>query len=289
LECILNLVDPHFDQGHTDKYRLSILLRPDGFSFSVLDTRLRTFMALTDCSVVDSPNGAPPKNELLCDAFRMQFEAFPLLRMRYKKVDLVYASSRTSLVPEVLFRPENVSAYFRFNHSPDVTEIIKDEQVSGTDIRVLYALPSCLEKLTAGWFPGAVTGCSASTLISSLLRDNAHIPDRQVFVNLWEDYLDIAVIQGRQLVFYNTFRKKAAEDMVYYVVFVLEQLGFIPSEEKVTLMGAIDKDSDGYNLLNKYIDRLYFAGIGPEMGFSPAFAGVLVHKYYTLFNLPLCE
>ena len=122
-----------------------------------------------------------------------------------------------------------------------------------------------------------------------MLKENAHILARQVFLNVWSSYFDIVVIQGRKLIYYNTFRKQAAEDLIYFVIYVLEQMGFVPSEEEVTLMGEILTDSDEYKLLNQYIDRLHFANLHPMAEFSPVFAEVLVHRYYTLFNLPFCE
>jgi hypothetical protein len=138
-------------------------------------------------------------------------------------------------------------------------------------------------------FPGIKIGSSASVLIQGLLKANAHILARQVFVNIWGSFFDIIVIQGRKLLYYNSFKKQAVEDIVYFVLFVLEQLGFIPTEEVVTFMGDITTESEDYKLLYQFIDRLNFTNLFPFADFSPVFTEVLVHKYYTLFNLPFCE
>ena len=121
------------------------------------------------------------------------------------------------------------------------------------------------------------------------MKANAHILARQVFVNFWGGHFDIVVIQGRKLLYFNTFMKQAPEDIVYFVLFVLEQLGFVPTEEQITLLGDITTESPDYELLYQYIDRLNFANLFPFADFSPVFSGILVHRYFTLFNLPFCE
>jgi hypothetical protein len=288
LECILNLVDPVFDQGHTENYRLSILLKPDGFSFSVLDPRNITFVALFD--YLANPSSVPSMKgiEKFCNVLREYLHSNELLNKEYGSLDLVYASPKVTLVPQGFLSQGNTETYFKFNHNLEAVEVIKDEIVPVGEMSAVFAIPTCLARLQEDLFPGIKIGCATTVLIQGLLKANAHILVRQVFVNVWGAYFDVLVIQGSRLLYYNTFRKQMPEDIVYFVLFVLEQLGFIPTEEEVTLIGDITTESDDFKLLFQYIERLNFSNLFPFADLSPVFSGVQVHKYYTLFNLPFC-
>ena len=286
---MIHLIDPSFDKNQVEKYRLSVLLRPDGYSISVMDPRTSLFLALTDYQL-SAPNAATlPGTETLCDRILSAFRQDDLLRYTYGTTDLVYASPKVTLVPPGFVREDTMESYFRFNHPVLTSDRILSQEIPVGGMMALYAIPSCIEKLSAEWFRRAVPGSSASALIQGLLKDNAHILARQVFVNIWGSYFDIIVIQGSKLQYYNTFRKQAADDLVYFVVYVLEQMGFVPAEEMVTLMGDIIPDSEEYRLLAQFIDSLHFASLSDLAEFSPVFTEILVHRFYTLFNLPFCE
>jgi len=284
----LQLVDPLFDQGRTEKYRLSILLQPDGFSFCVIDTRTLTYLALAHYSNNTPYVAGSQGTETLCDFLESYFESEELLRLKYNAMDLVVCSPKVTLVPPGFLSEETMEDYFRLNHRLETSEIIATQVIPVGEMSALYAVPACIDQIAVKRLNGIKAGSSATILIQSLLRANAHILARQVFVNVWSNNLDIIVIQGRRLLYFNSFRKNAPEDLVYYLVYVLEQMGFIPAEEEVTLMGDIDTDSADYRLMYQYIDRLHFAALSNDGEFSPAFAEVKVHKYFTLFNIPFC-
>jgi hypothetical protein len=286
---MIYLVDPAFDKTQTQKYRVSVLLRPDGYSLCVLDTRTSLFLAMNDEQFLPSNSATLPGNEYLQDHYVSHFRQLELLKFAYGQIDLAFASPKVTLVPPGFSREESVEEYFRFNHPLHTSEKIKSQQVPVGEMTAIYAIPACIEKLSGEWFNSAFAGSSASVFIQSLLKDNAHILARQVFLNVWGSYFDIAVIQGRKLLYYNTFRKQAADDLVYFVIYVLEQMGFVPAEELIFLMGDISAESEEYKLLHQFVYKLHFAGMHDLAEFSPAFSEIQVHRFYTLFNLPFCE
>lgn len=286
MECVLNLFDPAFDQGHTMKYRLSILFQQDGFSFCIVDNRTRKYLA-----VYEARNLTPvvAGSDKLCGLVKKHLESIGISRLPFGGVDIAYFSPKVTLIPAGFIQSLSIDDYFKFNHSLDISEVVLRQEIPVAEVSAVFSLPACLKTLALDWFQATKVGCSANILIQSLLRANAHILARQVFINLWAGHFDIIILQGRKLLYYNTFKKLVPEDLVYYVLFVLEQLGFIPAEEELTLLGEIDEDSSDYKLLYQYINSLQFGSAMPYAEFSPIFREVLVHKHYTLFNLPFCE
>jgi hypothetical protein len=73
------------------------------------------------------------------------------------------------------------------------------------------------------------------------------------------------------------------------VIFVLEQLGIIPAEEKITLMGDIDENSVIATQLKMYCESLSFT-VKPEgLEYGEVFAGISMHNHFILLNIPICE
>lgn len=268
------------------KYRLSILLQQDGFSFCVVDNRTRLYLAVYEARIT-APAGAA--SDKLCSLVKKQLEGIGISRLPFGGIDIAWVSPKVTLIPAGFVHNLSIEDYFRFNHTLDISEIVVKQEIPVAETTAAFSLPACLKTLALDWFQVTKIGCSANILIQSLLRANAHILARQVFINLWGGHFDIIIIQGRKLLYYNTFKKSVPEDLVYYVLFVLEQLGFIPAEEELTLLGEIDQESNDYKLLYQYINSLQFGSAMPYAEFSPVFREVLTHKHYTLFNLPFCE
>jgi hypothetical protein len=126
--------------------------------------------------------------------------------------------------------------------------------------------------------------------VKGILRKHSQLLARQVFINIYPSFFEISVIQGLRLIYLNAFRYSSPSDVLYYVIFVLEQLGFIPSEEKVTLMGDINSDSTIFLQLKMYCGSLNLIEKPAGLIYSDSFStGTGMHKHFSLLNLPLCE
>jgi hypothetical protein len=66
---------------------------------------------------------------------------------------------------------------------------------------------------------------------------------------------------------------------------VLEQLGFVPSEENLTLMGDIEEYDPTFELLKMYCASLSFAARPDDILLGQIFDEVRFHKHFTLLNI----
>ena len=58
--------------------------------------------------------------------------------------------------------------------------------------------------------------------------------------------------------FYNIFEYETKEDFIYYILFTLEQLELSPEETNISIMGAINEQSELYEILYTYIRNISF-------------------------------
>jgi len=291
LECILNQVDPQFEATQGFNYRLSILLCQDGFSFLVTHADSLKILRLASYKLNytgihrDELAGWPVNG---IDYFE-KLEKVDLTRLSYQRVDIAIASHKITVAPhnflENDYAPGIVSTAFPV--SPD--EEILTEPVFDPGPVIALIIPHYIPEFSTRIFPGASLRSAAAVFVKGVLRKHSRFITRQVFINIHPGFFEITVIQGLRLVYLNAFRYSSPSDILYYVIFVLEQLGFTPSEEYVTLMGDISENSIIYNQLQMYCKSIRFIEQPEGLEYGQEFEKIIMHNHFILLNIPVCE
>ena len=95
---------------------------------------------------------------------------------------------------------------------------------------------------------------------------------------------EVLVINSGKLTFYNTFAYQTAEDFIYYLLFVFEQLKLNPETANVELLGELEKSSAVYQLLYKYIRNIKFGARPDAFDYSFKITSLPKQYYYSLFS-----
>lgn len=291
LECILNKVDPQFEatQGLTN--RLSILLCQDGFSFLVTDAVTKKLLKLASYKLApanfqQSETGGWPANE---KEYFEQLKTVDCMQQPYQKVDIALASYKVTIAPRDFFESGNKMNIISAAHAVAAGDEILTEPVFDLGPVTAILAPSYVKKFCESFFSEFQLHSAPAIFVKGVIRKHSHFIARQVFLNIHNGYFEITVIQGSRLLYLNAFRYLSASDVLYYVIFVLEQLGFVPSEEKVTLMGEASENEIIISQLKMYCATLAFAEKPDGIEYGDAFAGIPMHTFFTLLNIPICE
>ena len=284
MECILNQVDPQFDLTHGLQYRLSILLGQSGFSFAVIHASTRRILKLESYSSVNSlqnENGWPSAGSDYFEHFRSN----ELTGLRYEHVNIALASGKLTLAPYDFISGDNERSLMALAHKLEANDEIITESLYSAGPVIAIALPKHVRQFISSLFHGASIHCSPVVFVKGLMRGYSDMIARQVFLNVYSGYFEMCIIQGTRLLYLNTFRYSAVSDVIYYVVFVLEQLGFVPSEENITLMGEISGNETVFNQLKEYCASLNFGKKPYGIEYPETFANTDLHRFFTLLNL----
>jgi hypothetical protein len=79
-------------------------------------------------------------------------------------------------------------------------------------------------------------------------------PQMQILVNT--DYLLISLLVENKVEFCNVFYYKTAQDFLYFVILVLDQLRLDKNSTEIKLYGQITQVAEIYRLLNNYVNKL---------------------------------
>jgi hypothetical protein len=278
----VSLRDETFDATNLTAYHLYALASPSRLRLAVLEAARQKIVAFDDvplASLADLPTAA----------------ATTLLgQPGWGRLRLGLAGRATPLLPAPLYRPGDEAAYLRLHH-----ELALDDEAlaytlplpaPATDIVSLFAAPSSLVQwLQHTHGPSARLLPQASALLSGLLHQRGPgAAPRQLYLNLADHDLT-AVVLGTQVEFCNTFAVSTAEDVVYYTILVMQELGLNPDQDTVTIWGELTSDSATYGLLGTYVRHLRFGTRPFGLQYFYYLNELADYRHFDLFSLAFCE
>jgi hypothetical protein len=269
---------------------LSILLHQDGFSFLITNASTHKISKLVVYELPQSGNhpvdsGGWPVNE---SQYIKELNDIEIVKNSYNKVYVAIASHKYSLAPGKYLERSYVQDMLGTAHSTFLNETFLTESVFASGPSIAAAIPLYISENLLNILPSAHIHVAPAILIKGILRQYSHDVNRQIFLNIGKRFLEIAIIQGSRLLYLNSFRFSTASDVLYYLIFVLEQLGFVPSEENVTLFGDISENGIIFSQLKMYCASLTFASLPDNDLEGQNLSEIQWHKHFTILNLPIC-
>ena len=276
------------DSNYSDfnkNYSLSFQLSLDGFSFSFLHTESNKYLAFESYAIKDIDD-----YEELAKELGKLLDQLDIIKRRFSRINILFEGTKYSLVPQPLFDENALKDYFKFSHKLNYDEQVRFDTLPILQAYNVYALPKPIHELIKARFINYNIKHSLSSLIEGLLIKfkNQERSDR-VYVNVRKSYIDILFFQNSKLLFNNTFKYKTSEDFAYFLLNTLEQLQLNPETIDLYLMGEIDKDSQIYELLYKYIRTIEFMERNDFFVYSYSLDELPSHYFYNLLNANTCE
>ena len=77
-----------------------------------------------------------------------------------------------------------------------------------------------------------------------------------LYANLQEEDFQVLIIKKNKLLYYNNFDFNKKEDILYFLLFVIEQNKIDSNKSKLYLIGKINVKSEAYLLISKFIDNI---------------------------------
>jgi hypothetical protein len=287
--------DPGLDKQRIYEYDLSIRIHADGLSYCILDSYTNKFLHLETFKLAETGTKyltGEAKNIDLSNITRLLNDELAWLNQPFNKVRVLYESGNSTLVPESLFSEEEKVRIFDFNVAggPHQANELKHDYLSGANAYNIYHIPAGISSIIYRHFQQASIYHHSTAIIQALLTKYRNIDSTHpLFVNTGYAHIDILQIRDKKLDYYNTFRYHTAEDFMYYLVFVVEQLNLNPESVQLMLLGEIEKHSPLSDLMHKYIRNIQFLERNSDHRYSFVFDQLPGHYYYNLLNASLCE
>lgn len=279
LILVNSFVDEAFDAKKTSSYQLLLQIGIAKMLTGIYDKQKNKYIALETYSLANVHNF-----EGVADLIDDLFKQSKIAKNNFGAVTCVIVNNLSTIVPTALYEEDRKKMYLKFNASLAGNELVVTDELRSLNAKNIFAIPFSIKAKLDAEYNNITYVHASSTLIDPLVAMNKNQTGKKLYVHIQETHFETVVIDGKNLVFYNTFNYQTPEDFIYYLLFVYEQLQLNPEKIETIFLGEIEKTSAIYTLANKYIRTLKFGARGEGADLSYQLQTLPKHFHFTLFN-----
>ena len=242
-----------FDIEKLYQYRLSCEVSACSFSYSVIDI-------IDNQTVVSEKYDFHESEENHSISFYLTqiYATHDFLKsLRWKSIEIIIDNQSFTLVPTDLFKKEYTIRYLQLAKG---TLITNDEEVhtyTHEDLGIvnIYSTDRELFNWFSDTYPLVDLKYQHKT---SQMIDLAIFTSKAqtAFLYFGNHHFTMVITVNGTLKFCNRFDYKTAQDLVYYVLFTMNELEIEPDEIILRLYGNIKEQTEKFDLLNQYLTNV---------------------------------
>lgn len=279
----ISVIDDTFDSTITSSYFLSIQVALDGFSFCTIDPVRNEYIQFCHLKT------ETPQKEKTADVPESVFKQFNLLNLPFKKVFVLYSTPWATLVPSGIFDIRNSREWLSFCHQIPEHHAILHTKMRLADAWNIFAIPQKIVELFQRQFPAPLFFQEYTPMVETKLAINRYGAGQNlVLINLQPDSFNITVLEKNNLKLCNTFKMGGESDLLYFTLFVFEQLKLPPRYTQVLISGQHPSFNSATVQLGKYIKNIKPAELPGNFQYSPGFREVSGARFHNLLSLSSC-
>lgn len=279
----IDLIDKSLDKENTRNYHLSIQADLNGFSFCILDIGKKIYLGLRHYQLEDIYS-----TENYVDKLTEIFNEDNLLNRQFQSSSFVYLTQKSTLIPESFFDKSNLKAYFEFNQSLNELDEINYNFIAEINAYNIFTVPNYIVNEVVNRLKNVNLFHQATPFIKSIFEKDIKTESECVYVNMNNKFIDIAVAVQNRLLLYNTFQFQKETDLLYFILYIYNQLNLDTRNSKLYISGEQSDKTRYYNELKKYITTVKY--LEPvDFLFSGVLEKYEKYKFLNLFNLVSCE
>ncbi len=211
---------------------------------------------------------------------------FQFSKKQYQHVYVNYFTRQFTLCPNTFYNSDTNRSMLEFNTGSTSDKLVLTDDIN-TDIKLIFAIDESLKSTLDLIFPNHQLKHTL-TVLSKLMLVSEELVKEQILLSIHTNYIEVVVKQEHKLVLANQFSIKTQEDVLYYVLFILEQYQLNPLTTNISIVGNLDANSELITSLKKYIKNIRLALGNKSLNWSGV-TGAPQHFNYTLINRLFCE
>lgn len=258
----------------TNETNLSICLQAGGFIFALIDKNY-CLQAIGEFSVdIDSSIPQIMMNIKTC------FSSIGIHIFNFNSIRVVCPSERNTWVPFKLYDQSNNKEYLKTVAPVYSNDTIIANTVKEIDAVNIFAYP--LQKYSgikiimpkADYVSPSQVLAKYAFEVSSFMKNTFIIYKR-------EGGADLVIFKGNQFTLSNSFNYKTPDDLIYFILYTLQQLEINTAEVNLMLTGN-SYSNEELLLLKRYVKNVVYANCSENIKVPIEFDGIDLQKYFLL-------
>ena len=263
------LADSSFDSNQISNLHLSIELSSSSLSYCIIDTQKYRCLLLSS-------------QKLETDNLHEIFSNDDYLSQNFKSKSISFVNFANTLVPFELYEKEDKENLFALNHELNDEVLLEDNLRE--EIINLHAVPKLFFQTIKNILPAATLRSQSSILINNFTNLNLKV--ETMFLYLKDSFVNIVVTKGKNLLFQNKFNYVTKEDLLFYVLFSIQELNFSNEDINTIVYGNVTENE--FSILYDYIRNIKYGNKLKDISCSNEFNSIENHCYSILYRQFLC-
>lgn len=183
-----------------------------------------------------------------------------------------------TLIPDILYQQDSGVTYLEHTCRLESTDLIFSDFLTHRDAVLIYALNKSFYDELRSFNNNTHIIHNAYALNALSLKTGAGESDF-FLTSVSDSFAELMIIKDKKLMFYNQFPHDVPEDLLYYILFVLEQNRILAPEVKLLVLNQTGSEpAELKKLLSKYIGSVEDATYRPTARDAHRFAQAELRK-----------
>jgi len=227
--------------------------------------------------------------DLLTDIFRDH----PLLTAGpWQEIRVSINTPSFTLIPQPLYRKEYAGSYLALMRGSELPayEFAQAYLHESEGFLSVFSLSHTLADFFSEAYPlqPMTFVHQAGALLEATAALSQQTSDESpVYLYFEDEFVTVISRVGGKLQYCNRFGYKNAQDLTYYVLYILTELSINPETAVVMLYGEITPFAEQYTELSRFLARLRFGTYPAGLTLSSDFSDLPDHRYLSLYGLCL--
>ena len=237
------------DFTKSKQYTLSIRLSTDGFSFSIYNPIHDDSFSVIEKEIDTSLS--------LTANLKNDFHESDFLSYSYKRVNIMMANKRFTMIPLELFEEEQAELLFYHNHQKRENETVIYNILKKNNVVVIFGIDKSTYAFLNEQYPEARFYSQSTPLIEYFSIKSRLGNSKKMYASVRKDAIDIYCFERGQLLLANSFECMQTEDRIYYLLYVWKLLEFNQERDELHLTGTLSDKETLMNELKKFIMQVF--------------------------------
>lgn len=237
------------DFSKSEQYTLSIRLSTDGFSFSIYNPIHDSSISFLEKEIETSLS--------FTANLKQTFRDLDFLNHPYKRVNIIIANKRYTLVPLEWFEDEQAKLIFNHNHTFKENEVVLYNILKKNSAVIIFGIDKSAHQFLIEQYPEARFYSQATPLTEYFAVKSRLGNSRKMYASLRNNAIDIFCYERGHLLLANSFECRETADRVYFLLYVWKQLNFNQERDELHLTGALKDKELLMKELRKFILQVF--------------------------------
>lgn len=217
---------------------------------------------------------------------------YHLQQKYFKDIYILFSSPHYVLCPTEFYLPEKKNTLLNYAHPLSANDVILTNEFQ--NIKIIYAIPTSIQHNLLQMFSSAKVYHSATAMMHLFFYHPSLIHSK-IWIHIHPNYIEVIAKNHdhthsaqKKLLCYNIYDTRTTIDILYYILFCMEQLSFDASQTDVYLSGNISLQHSIFQILHKYVHTVQIVHHHPKLHILPVDTSLISHHHFITLNHHLC-